>query len=89
MKTSEIIKNLKAAGFVMDDNIVLAKNGKDTLGALTFGYPTGRVSTVEEGFRYTVEENGVKWNIDVELNENKPNHKVVRKVKIHNHIANA
>jgi hypothetical protein len=89
MDTSEILRNIRKAGFQILDGQVTSKNGKEVLGEILFSYPHGRVSRIAEGFRYTVEEDGVRWTIDVELGEGKPNYKVVRKVKIHNHIANA
>ena len=91
--TKEILKSLREAGYQTCCGEVRSKNGKQTLGEIVFSYPHGRVSRLEEGVRYTVEADVcgqvVRWTIDCEPSEGKPPYKVVRRVKIHNHLANA
>lgn len=94
MKTTmEILNALRAAGYQVWCGEVRSKNGKDVLGEIVFSHPYGRVSRLEEGIRYTVEDevNGekVRWTVDRTLEEGKPDHKVVRRVLIHNHLANS
>ena len=93
MKTTrQILNAIWKQGFKIVDGEVLSKNGKQTLGGITFSYPHGRVSRLEEGIRYTCEDtiNGqvVRWTDDRLPEEGKPSYKVVRRVMIHNHLAN-
>jgi len=86
MKTTrQILDTFRAAGYKVTDGVV-SRNGK-TVGGICFGNPNGRVSRVREGYRYTVECDGVRWAIDMELGEKKPDYKVIRRVVIHNHLA--
>jgi hypothetical protein len=91
--TKEILSAIRKQGFQVCCGEVLSKNGKQVLGEMTNGYVSGLVSRFEEGVRYTVEdkvgEEMVRWTIDCEKGEPKPNYKVVRRVLIHNHLANA
>lgn len=94
MKTArEILAAIRRQGFQVCCGEVLSKNGKQVLGEMSNGYVSGRVSRLEEGVRYTVEADSfgekVRWTIDCEPGEDKPNYKVVRRVLIHNHLANA
>ena len=83
--TRQILDSLRKNGYVVTNGEV-SKNGK-TLGGILFGNPNGKLSRVQNGIRYTVSCDGVMWNIDVEVGESKPNYKIVKRVKIINHIA--
>lgn len=85
MSTRKILDSFRAAGYKVTDGVV-SKNGR-VIGGICFGNPNGRVSRVKEGYRYTVECDGVRWTIDIELGEKKPNYKVLKRVAIHNYLA--
>ena len=83
--TRQILDFLRKSGYKVVNGEV-SKNGKH-VGGILFSHPNGKVSRVENGIRYTVTCDGVTWEIDRELDEGKPSYKVVRRVKITNHIA--
>jgi len=83
--TRQILDSLRKNGYVVTNGEV-SKNGK-RIGGILFGNPNGKLSRVQNGIRYTVTCDGVTWNIDCEAGESKPAYKVIRRVKIVNHIA--
>jgi hypothetical protein len=83
--TRQIFDFLRKNGYKVINGTVTNK-GKE-IGGITFSHPNGRVSRLETGIRYTVTCEGVIWEIDRELSEGKPPYKVIRRVKIKNHIA--
>jgi hypothetical protein len=83
--TQQILDFLRKNGYKVIDGTVMV-NGKE-IGGILFSYPNGRVSRLETGIRYTVTCEGVTWEIDREIGESKPKYKVIRRVKIKNHIA--
>jgi len=84
--TRQILDTFRAAGYKVTDGVV-TKGGK-VIGGVCFGNPLGRVSRVQEGYRYTVECDNVRWTIDLDAGEKKPDYKVIKRVVIHNHLAN-
>ena len=84
--TRQILDTFRAAGYKVVNGEV-SKNGR-VVGGILFGNPNGRVSRVKEGYRYTVEGDSVRWTIDLDAGEKKPDYKVIKRVVIHNHLAN-
>ena len=84
--TRQIFDFLRKNGYKVVSGTVMGKGGKE-IGGIFFSHPYGHCSRLETGIRYTVQCEGIVWQIDCEIGESKPPYKVIRRVKIKNHIA--